>query len=108
VGNREDLKNLCEVSKHISGVTMPQLYELITLNAADDKNLEDLKSTIEKVPFKHMEDTRHIIIKSPFRVNLRARCLHHERPLPGLPDESDDDDEVSGRSDWRLEFRRYS
>jgi hypothetical protein len=78
---------------------MPRLYESITLKAADDKNLEDLKSTIKKFPFTRMVDTKHITIKSPFRMNLRARCLHHERPLLSFPDESDDDDQVSGQSD---------
>ena len=111
MGNQADLKSLCEVSKCVSGAARPQLFESITFNAPDNKTLEGLASTmdrfLENLSVERICDTKHIIIKSPFRANLRARCSHHTRASPSSLDESNNIDQVSGRSNWNPSSEEY-
>lgn len=77
-----DLKHLCEVSKRISDVAIPRLYESIILHAGDNNNVKDLKEVLENMPLHKLAQTKHVHFKSPLRVNLRKRCRSH--PLPAL------------------------
>jgi hypothetical protein len=85
-----DLKNLCEASKHICEAATPRLYESLTLKAADSRGLEDLQNSVENLPWKRVGYTKDIRIKSPFRRNLRRRCLHHRSQLAEGDYDSDD------------------
>ncbi|KAN0095953.1 hypothetical protein V8E51_014758 [Hyaloscypha variabilis] len=84
VADQADLKILCEVSKSVSDVAMPRLYESIILQAGDDDNLDYLKGRLETMPQHKLHYTKHVRIKSPLRAHLGRRCLPH----PGTDYES--------------------
>jgi hypothetical protein len=101
-----DLKNLCEVSKHVCEIATPRLYESLTLKAADFRKLEDLQHSIDYLPWKHLGYTKDIRIKSPFRTNLRRRCLHHSLQIADAGaekgDDSDEAYDVGTHFGWNL------
>ncbi|KAF2174564.1 hypothetical protein K469DRAFT_756695 [Zopfia rhizophila CBS 207.26] len=76
---KADISRLCRVSKRLYQISLPLLYESITLSATE-LSLTGLISTAEKLPLKHLEYTRDICITAPFRKRLWNRCLHHDNP----------------------------
>jgi hypothetical protein len=97
------LKNLCEVSKYISEVAIPHLYESITLNTGEG-SLKDLKWRLDRLPFDKVEKyTRHIWIKAPFHKVLRKRCLHHDGEDASSGIEDNDDDDTEGEDGSEIE-----
>jgi hypothetical protein len=85
-----DLKNLCEVSKHICKAATPRLYESLTLKVADSRKLEDLQHSVDHLPLAHLRYTKDIRIEAPFHTNLRRRCLHHSSQTAAAGEEGDD------------------
>jgi hypothetical protein len=102
ITNTADLKNLCEVSKYISKVAIPHLYESITLNTGEG-SLKGLKWRLDRLPFKKVEKyTRHIWFKAPFHKVLRDRCVHNDMEsenTSGIDDSDDSDTEDEDASE---------
>lgn len=72
---------MCEVLKHLHEVTIPKLYESVTLFTTE-LSLERLASLIESVPSVPLRYTRHFRIKVPFHERREKRCPHHENSEP--------------------------
>ena len=77
IGNTSDLKNLCEVSRHIYEVVTPCLYESLNLEI-DERSLGLLTHHYEGLPLEQVERyTKDISISVPFHKRLRKRCWHY-------------------------------
>ncbi|KAF2174668.1 hypothetical protein K469DRAFT_756655 [Zopfia rhizophila CBS 207.26] len=76
---KADISRLCRVSKRLYQISLPLLYESITLSATE-LSLTSLITTAEKLPLKHLKYTTDICITAPFRKRLWNRCLHHDDP----------------------------
>jgi len=93
------MKSLCKVSKHVSKVATPHLYESITLHAGDTLGLDDLNHKLELCSCQNVKYTKRICIKAPLNYNLRRRCPHCDSDMPDhlndtLDMDIDDEDEV--------------
>jgi len=82
IRRNSDIKSLCEVSKSISTIVTPLLYEFITLHEDDKLDLEGLKHKIECCTGENTKFTRNICLKAPFHYNIRKRCPHHHPCIP--------------------------
>jgi hypothetical protein len=85
------------VSKPISKLATPHLYESITLQADDTLELDALNRKVELPSCENVKFTRSICVKAPLNYNLRKRCPHYDSDMPHhLADtlDMDDDDEV--------------
>jgi hypothetical protein len=82
IPGRNDLKQLCEVSKTLYDYAIPKLYENIVIWVEDEWHLE--RAEVE--PFLrtsskstgHLAHVRIVEIRSPFYHVLEERCLHYK------------------------------
>lgn len=72
-----DLKNLCEVSKYLHELTIPRLYESVTLFITE-RAVSRRRTCF--LPSAYLKHTKHICFKAPIHDLLGNRCPHHEFP----------------------------
>lgn len=86
---REDLKNLCLVSKALHLAAIPRLYRSLALLARDEANISDLTIGSLLGPSRQrLKHTREIILIADFHKLLRHRCYDHDS---SSDDETDTD-----------------
>jgi hypothetical protein len=74
------LKNLCEASKYLYQIALPILYEEVTVNAEDERFLNEVK-VVPLVQARHSQrnlllQTKDMRVASNFHINLVSRCVH--------------------------------
>lgn len=79
--DRRDLKQLCEVSKVLYSITIPELYATITIRAKNEIYLHDV--SVKRFMAaginleSHLQYVRNFRIRSSFHYNLEERCVHY-------------------------------
>jgi hypothetical protein len=93
---REDLKNLCLVSKALHLAATPLIYRSLALLARNEANISDLAIDCLLEPScRYLKHTREIILTAEFHELLLHRCHDHD----SSDDDTDDDDSESSNDD---------
>jgi hypothetical protein len=73
-----DLKSLSEVSKRMYDVSVPYLYESITISM-DELFMTKLRGNVGPMYFGHFKHMRDLCFKAPFHKKLQHRRPHEMR-----------------------------
>jgi hypothetical protein len=93
---REDLKNLCLVSKALHLAATPWLYRSLALLARNEANISDLTINCLLEPsYRHLKHTREIILIAEFHKLL----LHRYHDYDSSDDDTNDNDSESLNDD---------
>lgn len=81
LAEKRDLKHLCEVSQCLYKITVPILYQKITINVQDEHNLWDFDTwpflrTCDS-PDNLLHHAKDIEIVSLFHTHTMRRCVHN-------------------------------
>ncbi|KAM7215646.1 hypothetical protein V8F06_008937 [Rhypophila decipiens] len=77
----KDLMSLCRVSRRISGLVMPVLYQSVTFMALNEDriaSLDDPKRLAPALEKGHFRHTQQIRVAAPFYDRFCDRCFHRD------------------------------
>jgi hypothetical protein len=105
--NKNDLKNVCQVSKRFYFAATPILYQSITLNADDvSLHLIDVAGLLHEGHDKSvnlLHYTKEICVSTPFHRRRTNRCLHNNDD-DGYDNERIDSDVSDIFNDDQIEY----